>query len=54
MSLAFAVANNVWMAAALLPARSEPANSQFFFPRAIGLIAFSIGLLSMGRCPLSA
>ena len=31
------------------PARSEPVNSQFFLPSAMGRIAFSTGLLSMGR-----
>jgi hypothetical protein len=36
------------------PARSEPANSQFFLPIAIGRIEFSTGLLSIGRVPLSA
>ena len=29
-------ANELWMAAARNPARSEPANSQFFLPSAIG------------------
>jgi hypothetical protein len=32
------------MAAARRPARSEPANSQFFLPMAMGRIAFSTGL----------
>jgi len=31
ISLALAVANKVWMEAARLPARSEPASSQFFY-----------------------
>ena len=42
------------MAAARFPARSEPVNSQFFLPSAMGRIVFSTGLLSIGRCPLSA
>jgi hypothetical protein len=41
-------------AAARRPARSEPANSQFFLPTAIGRIAFSTGLLSIGSVPESA
>jgi hypothetical protein len=45
------VANRLWIAAARRPARSEPAFSQFFLPMAIGRIAFSTGLLSMGRLP---
>ena len=49
--LSLAVANRLWMAVARRPARSEPANSQFFLPMAIGRIAFSIGLLSIGRMP---
>jgi hypothetical protein len=49
-----AVPSKLWIAAALRPARSDPANSQFFFPIAIGRIAFSIGLLSIGRMPLVA
>jgi hypothetical protein len=46
--LSLAVANRLWMAATRRPARSEQANSQFFLPMAIGRIAFSTGLLSMG------
>jgi len=49
--LSLAVVNKLWMAAARRPARSEPANSQFFLPMAMGRIAFSTGLLSMGRLP---
>ena len=49
--LSLAVANKLWNAAARRPARSEPANSQFFLPIAIGRIAFSTGLLSIGRLP---
>jgi hypothetical protein len=45
------VASKDRMAAARRPAASEPANSQFFLPNAIGRMAFSIGLLSMGRSP---
>jgi energy-coupling factor transporter ATP-binding protein EcfA2 len=52
--LSLAVANRLWMAAARRPARSEPANSQFFLPIAIGRIVFSTGLLSIGRLPESA
>ena len=48
MPLSFAVANRLWIAAARLPARSNPANSQFFLLIAIGRIAFSTGLLSIG------
>lgn len=40
--------------AARLPARSDPGKSQFFFARQIGQVAFSTGLLSIGRAPLSA
>jgi hypothetical protein len=40
------------MAAARFPARSDPANNQFFFPIAIGRMAFSTGLLSIGSTPL--
>lgn len=54
MPLSFAVANRLWIAAARFPARSLPANSQFFLPMAIGRIAFSTGLLSMGRLPVCA
>jgi len=43
--LSLAVANRLWMAAARRPARSEPVNSQFFLPMAIGRMAFSTGLL---------
>jgi len=39
------------IAAARLPARSEPAKSQFLRPMAIGRIWFSIQLLSMGTFP---
>jgi hypothetical protein len=35
-------------AAARLPARSDPANSQFFRPSAIGRMRFSTQLLSIG------
>jgi hypothetical protein len=35
------------MAEARLPARSEPVNSQFFLPMAMGRIVFSTGLLSI-------
>jgi hypothetical protein len=38
--LSSAIANRLWMAAARRPARSEPANSHFFLPMAIGRIAF--------------
>jgi hypothetical protein len=38
--LSLAIANRLWMAAARRPARSEPANSQFFLPMAIGRIVF--------------
>ncbi len=48
MPLALAVAIRLMMAAARLPAVSDPANSQFLRPMAIGRIAFSIGLLSIG------
>lgn len=47
-SLAFAVASRLMIAAARLPACSEPAKSQFFLPKAMGRIALSIGLLSIG------
>lgn len=36
-----------------LPAVCEPANSQFFLPTAMGRIAFSTGLLSIGWRPSS-
>ena len=39
------------MAAARLPARSDPVNNQFFFPIAIGRMMFSTGLLSIGKRP---
>jgi hypothetical protein len=38
--LSSAIANRLWMAAARRLARSEPANSHFFLPMAIGRIAF--------------
>ena len=41
------------MAAARWPASSEPANSQFLRPIAMGRIWFSIQLLSMGNLPSS-
>lgn len=44
--LSLAVANRLWMVAARHPARSEPANSQFFLPMVMGRMAFSTGLLS--------
>ena len=37
------------MAVARLPARREPANSQFFRPSAIGRMRFSTQLLSIGK-----
>ena len=40
-------------AAARLPARNEPANSQLLRPMAIGLIWFSHQLLSIGTCASS-
>jgi hypothetical protein len=46
--LALAVASKPMIAAARWPARSAPTNIQFRLPRAIGRIAFSIGLLSIG------
>ena len=52
--LSLAVPNRLWITAARLPARSDPENIQFFFPMAMGRMAFSTGLLSMGRCPVSA
>jgi hypothetical protein len=51
MPLALAVAIRLMIAAARSPAFSEPANSQFLRPRAIGRIAFSIGLLSIDQVP---
>jgi hypothetical protein len=41
------------IAAARLPARSEPANSQLLRPMAIGRIWFSTQLLSAGKSPSS-
>lgn len=41
-------------AAASLPARKLPANSQLLRPMATGRIWFSIQLLSTGKCPSSA
>lgn len=41
-------------AAALWPARRLPANNQLALPMAIGLIWFSIQLLSRGSCPSPA
>jgi hypothetical protein len=49
--LSLAVANRLWIAAARRPARSEPVNSQFFLPMAMGRMAFSTGLLSIGSVP---
>jgi hypothetical protein len=49
--LSLAVANRLWIAAARRPARSEPVNSQFFLPMAVGRMAFSTGLLSIGSVP---
>lgn len=43
--LSRAVPSRVWTLAAQRPARSEPANSQFFLPRAMGRISFSTRLL---------
>ncbi len=54
MPLRRAVPSRVWMAAARCPACSEPANSPFFLPMAMGRMAFSTGLLSMGASPDSA
>ena len=45
------MANRLWIAAARQPARSEPVNSQFFLPMAIGRLACSTGLLSIGSVP---
>ena len=47
--LSCAVPNRVWIAAARWPARSDPVKSQFFLPTAMGRMAFSTGLLSIGR-----
>ena len=52
--LSLAVANRLWMAAARRPARSEPVNSQFVLPMAIGRMAFSTGLLSIGSVPCNS
>ena len=41
------------LTAARWPARSEPTNSQFDLPMAIGRIWFSTQLLSAGRSPSS-
>jgi hypothetical protein len=41
------------MAAARTPPASDPANSQFFRPKAIGRIARSTGLLSISMVPSS-
>jgi hypothetical protein len=38
--LSLAAANKLWIAAARRAARSEPVNSQFFLPLALGRIAF--------------
>ena len=46
--LALAVASKPMIAAARWPARSAPTNIQFLLPSAIGRMAFSIGLLSIG------
>ena len=54
MPLALAVASRLMIAAARLPACSDPAKSQFLRPRAMERIAFSIGLLSIGYRPSSA
>ena len=45
--LSLAVANSVWITAVRLPARSEPAKSQFFLPIAIGRIIFSLILIAI-------
>ena len=52
--LSLAVPSRVWRTAARRPARSDPVNNQVFFPRAIGRMTFSTGLLSMGRWPVAA
>ena len=52
--LSLAVPSKLWMAAARLPARSDPAKSQFFLPMAMGRIQFSVTLLSIGRWPVLA
>ena len=53
--LSLAVANRLWTAAAARrPARSEPVNSRFFWQMAIGRMAFSTGLLSIGSVPEAA
>jgi hypothetical protein len=44
--LAFAVASNDIMTAVRLPADSDPMNSQFFLPNAMGRMAFSAGSLA--------
>jgi hypothetical protein len=41
------------IAAARLPALNEPANNQLLLPIAMGLMVFSIKLLSMGNCASS-
>jgi hypothetical protein len=51
--LSFAECSKLMTAAARWPARSEPANSQFDLPTAIGRIWFSTQLLSAGRSPSS-
>ena len=45
MPFSLAVPNRLCIAAARLPARSDPANKQFFLPMAMGRSAFSTGLL---------
>jgi len=54
MPLSRAVAISDAIAAARVPPASDPANSQFFRPSAIGLIARSTGLLSISTVPSSA
>ncbi len=41
--LSLAVPSRLRIAVARRPARSEPANSQFFLPRAMGRMAFAMG-----------
>jgi hypothetical protein len=43
--------NKLMIAALLLPALMDPANNPLFLPMAMGLIEFSIKLLSIGNWP---
>ncbi len=51
--LSLAVSMRVWAMALALPPPSDPANVQFLRPKATGLTARSVVLLSVSKKPLS-